>query len=88
MNAFSTIVNGGKHMQLSMIGKTIDTDGNVLQSFEPKMLWDITKDALIHTYEGNNQTSKVKTIEPWVIDLAMEGMELVNQEVPPRSSLR
>lgn len=80
MNAFSTIVNGGKHMQLSMIGKTIDTDGNVLQSFEPKMLWDITKDALIHTYEGNNQTSKVKTIEPWVIDLAMEGMELVTSQ--------
>lgn len=80
MNAFSTIVNGGKHMQLSMIGKTIDTDGNVLQSFEPKMLWDITKDALIHTYEGNNQTSEVKTIEPWVIDLAMEGMELVTSQ--------
>ncbi len=80
MNAFSTIVNGGKHMQLSMIGKTIDTDGNVLQSFEPKMLWDITKDALIHTYEGNNQTSEVKTIEPWVIDLAMEGMQLVTSQ--------
>ena len=80
MNAFSTIVNGGKHMQLSMIGKTVDTDGDVLQSFEPKMLWDITKDALIHTYEGNNQTSEVKTIEPWVIDLAMEGMQLVTSQ--------
>jgi len=77
MNAFSTIVNGGKHMQLSMIGKTVDTDGNVVQSFEPKQLWNITTDPLIHTYEGNNQTSEVKTVEQWVIDLAMEGMQLV-----------
>lgn len=80
MNAFSTIVNGGKHLQLSMIGKTVDADGNVVQSFEPEVLWDITKDPLIHTYEGNNQTSEVKTIEPWVIDLAMEGMELVTSQ--------
>ena len=80
MNAFSTIVNGGKHMQLSMIGKTVDTDGNVVQSFEPTMLWDITTDPLIHTYEGNNQTSEVKTVEPWVIDLAMEGMQLVTSQ--------
>jgi penicillin-binding protein 2 len=77
MNAFSTIVNGGKHMQLSMIGKTVDADGNVVQSFIPEILWDITKDPMIHTYEGNNQTSEVKVVEPWVIELAMKGMELV-----------
>ncbi len=80
MNAFSTIVNGGQHMQLSMIGKTVDTEGNVLQSFEPELLWNITTDPLIHTYEGNNQTSEVKAIEPWVIDLAMEGMQLVTSQ--------
>ncbi|MCK9246240.1 MAG: penicillin-binding protein 2 [Anaerolineaceae bacterium] len=80
MNAFSTIVNGGEHMQLSMIGKTVDAEGNVVQSFEPEVLWDITKDPLIHTYEGNNQTSEVKTIEPWVIDLAMQGMQLVTSQ--------
>ena len=80
MNAFSTIVNGGKHMQLSMIGKTVDADGNVVQSFDPEVLWDITVDPLIHTYEGNNQTSEVKTVEPWVIELAMEGMQLVTSQ--------
>ena len=77
MNSFSTIVNGGQHMQLSMIGKIVDADGNVVQSFEPEVLWDITEDPLIHTYEGNNQTSEVKVVEPWVIDLAKEGMEMV-----------
>ena len=77
MNSFSTIVNGGQHMQLSMIAKTVDTEGNVTQSFEPEVLWDITEDPMIHTYEGNNQTSEAKTIEPWVIDLAMDGMEVV-----------
>lgn len=80
MNAFSTIVNGGKHLQLSMIGKTVDAEGNVVQSFEPELLWDITQDPLIHTYEGNNQTSEVKTVESWVIDLAMRGMELVTSQ--------
>lgn len=80
MNAFSTIVNGGKHLQLSMIGKTVDPEGNVVQSFEPELLWDITQDPLIHTYEGNNQTSEVKTVESWVIDLAMRGMELVTSQ--------
>ena len=80
MNSFSTIVNGGKHMQLSMIGKTVDTDGNVVQSFEPEVLWDITTVPLIHTYEGNNQTSEVKTVESWVIELAMEGMQMVTSQ--------
>lgn len=80
MNAFSTIVNGGKHMQLSMIGKTVDADGNVVQSFTPEVLWDITKDPLIHTYEGNNQTSTVKAVEPWVLDLARQGMQLVTSQ--------
>lgn len=80
MNAFSTIVNGGKHLQLSMIGKTVDPEGNVVQSFEPELLWDITQDPLIHTYKGNNQTSEVKTVESWVIDLAMRGMELVTSQ--------
>jgi penicillin-binding protein 2 len=80
MNAFSTIVNGGKHMQLSMIGKTVDSDGNVVQSFTPEVLWDITKDPLIHTYEGNNQTSTVKAVEPWVLDLARQGMQLVTSQ--------
>ena len=77
MNSFSTIVNGGKHMQLSMIGKIVDGYGNTVSEFEPEALWDITKDPLIHTYQGNNQTSEVKAIEPWVIELAKRGMELV-----------
>jgi len=77
MNSFSTIVNGGKHMQLSMIGKIVDGYGNTVSEFEPEVLWDITKDAMIHTYQGNNQTSEVKAIEPWVIELAKRGMQLV-----------
>jgi penicillin-binding protein 2 len=77
MNSFSTIVNGGKHMQLSMIGEVVDGYGNTVREFEPEVLWDITTDPLIHTYQGNNQTSEVKVIEPWVIELAKEGMQLV-----------
>lgn len=77
MNAFSTIVNGGNHMQLTMISKIENADGEIVDQFEPEVLWNITEDPLIHTYQGNNQTDQVKAIEPWVLDLSMRGMEVV-----------
>jgi penicillin-binding protein 2 len=77
MNAFSTIVNGGNHMRLTLIDKIIDPEGDVVQEFQPEVLWNITTDPLIHTYQGNNQTDQVKPIEPWVLEMAMEGMEVV-----------
>ena len=77
MNSFSTIVNGGKHMQLTMINKIVGADGETVKEFEPEVLWDITTDPLIHSYQGNNQTNEVKAIEPWILEMAKRGMELV-----------
>lgn len=77
MNSIATIANDGKHMQLGLISKIEDAAGNVTQSFEPKQLWDITKDALIEEYDGNTPTGVKKTVQPWVIALAKRGMEMV-----------
>jgi len=80
LNSISTIANDGRHMQVSLIEKVEDADGNVTQSFEPVVLWDITKDAKIQEYDGNIPTGVMKTVQPWVIELAKRGMEMVTVE--------
>jgi len=80
LNSISTIANDGKHMQVSLISKMEDALGNVTQSFEPVVLWDITKDAKIQEYDGNIPTGVMKTVQPWVIELAKRGMEMVTVE--------
>ncbi len=80
LNSISTIANDGKHMQVSLISKAEDAKGNVTQSFEPVVLWDITKDAKIQEYNGNIPTGVMKTVQPWVIELAKRGMEMVTVE--------
>ncbi len=80
LNSISTIANDGKHMQVSLISKVEDAKGNVTQSFEPVVLWDITKDAKIQEYNGNIPTGVMKTVQPWVIELAKRGMEMVTVE--------
>lgn len=79
LNSISTIANDGKHMKSSLISKVVDFEGNVTQQFEPEMLWDITVDPLIESYNGNNKTGEFKTVEPWIIDMAKRGMELVTR---------
>ncbi|NMC07133.1 MAG: hypothetical protein GYA24_18095, partial [Candidatus Lokiarchaeota archaeon] len=37
------------------------------------------KDALIEEYDGNTPTGVKKTVQPWVIELAKKGMEMVTQ---------
>ena len=54
-------------------------DGTVTQQFEPTMLWDITKDPKIAVYNDNIPTGEMKTVQPWVIELAKKGMEMVTQ---------
>ena len=77
MNSIATIANDGKHMQLGLISKVVAADGSVTQQFEPKVLWDITKDPLITEYDGSVPTGNMKTVQPWVIELAKRGMEMV-----------
>jgi penicillin-binding protein 2 len=80
LNSINTIVNDGKHYKLTIIDKITDYDGNVTYESAPEILWDITKDPMIATYEGNNRTNELKIVEQWVIDLAKQGMEMVTRD--------
>lgn len=74
----ATLANDGKLMRPTLVKEVLDSEGEVIKPFEPDMLWDITKDPMIHVYDENFfQTDVVKTVEPWVVDLAKEGMREV-----------
>lgn len=74
----ATLANDGKLMRPTLVKEVLDIEGDVIKPFEPDMLWDITKDPMIHVYDENFfQTDEVKIVEPWVIDLAKEGMREV-----------
>lgn len=77
LNSISTIANGGKLMDVTLVDKIISENGTVLQSLSPSYRWDITEETLIEQYEGNVPTGEVKTVEPWVLELANQGMRLV-----------
>ncbi len=80
LNSISTIANGGKLMDVTLIDKIVAKDGTILQELTPSYRWDITVDPVINIYEGNNPTGEIKTVEPWVIELANQGMRLVTTE--------
>jgi len=77
LNSFSTIANGGKLMDVTILNKVVTKDGTIVQELTPSYRWDITKDPVIHVYDGNVETGETRTIEPWVIELANQAMRLV-----------
>lgn len=79
--SIATLANDGKYMKPTIIREITDADGNVVVPFTPKQLWDITKDPLITVFDQNNlPTDEKKTVAPWVIELAKEGMRMVVTE--------
>lgn len=88
VNSIATIANGGKLMQPTVIKRIVDSDGSLVPTFSlqdqttvrtvgPNEIWDITVDPVINVYDGNQQTGDTKTIEPWILKLAQEGMRMV-----------
>ncbi len=76
----ATVANDGKLMQPTLVRDVLDSEGNLVQAFEPVMKWDITKEPVIQEYyettirgcepiEGQS-----KTVEPWVLEKVQEGM--------------
>ncbi len=79
--SFSTIVNDGKLMKPTIIREVKDSEGNVVQSFQPQLVRDITKDPVIQLFGENGQpTGELVTVAPWILDLAQQGMRLVVTE--------
>jgi len=77
LNSIATIANGGKLMDLTIVNRVIQKDGTIVRQLTPSYRWDITEEPLIEVYDGNVTTGEKKTVEPWVIALANEGMRLV-----------
>ena len=78
LNAISTIANGGKLMKPTLVENILDSDGNIIKPFEPQMVWDVTKDPEINIYDENfNVTGQKKTVDPYAIQMAQEGMREV-----------
>ena len=76
--SIATLANDGKMMKPTLVREITDVNGNVIQSFEPTLVWDITKDAVINVYDENSyQTGEKITVQPWTIAKAKEAMRLV-----------
>ncbi len=75
------LANDGKYMQPTLIREILDSEGNVVRPFEPKLKWDITVDPVIQIYDENSiATGEYKIVEPWVVQMAKDGMRLVVTE--------
>jgi penicillin-binding protein 2 len=81
LESFAILSNDGKYMKPTLIKEITDSEGNVILPFEPKLVWDITKDPVISVYDENQfLTGEKKIVQPWVVALAKEGMRLVVQD--------
>lgn len=80
LNSISTIANGGRLMDVTIVNQVTGADGSIVQSLEPHIRWDITKDPVINVYEDNIPTGEKITVEPWVVQLNNEAMRLVVTE--------
>jgi penicillin-binding protein 2 len=80
----ATIANDGKLMRPTILREISDSQGNVIKSFVPDMVWDITTEPVIDEISDPNEpggceskiTGEKKTVQPWVIDTVQEGMRL------------
>jgi penicillin-binding protein 2 len=78
----STIANDGVLMSPTILREIQDSDGNIIKSFLPDPVWDITSDAVIDVFDEPSSpggcesklTGEKKSVEPWVIEKVQEGM--------------
>ncbi|HZU87495.1 MAG TPA: penicillin-binding protein 2 [Anaerolineaceae bacterium] len=74
----ATVANDGKMMKPTLIKQIADADGNVVKSFEPILVRDITKDAVITVYDENSFATDQKIpVQAWVVAKVKEGMRKV-----------
>ena len=77
----ATIANNGKLMAPTLLYEVQDSQGNIIQPFEPQLRWDLTVNPVIQVYEDNTirgcqLTGETRTVEPWVFEKIREGMRL------------
>ena len=80
----ATIANDGALMRPTILEEILDSEGNVIKSFLPDQIHDVTTDPLIDIFEDptspggceSKLTGEKKVVEPWVIDKVQEGMRM------------
>lgn len=77
VQSISTIANGGKLMDITLMDRIVAKDGTIIDQLTPSWRWDVTVDPVINVYEGNRPTGEMRTIEPWILELANYGMRRV-----------
>ena len=80
----ATIANDGALMRPTILEEILDSEGNVIKSFLPDQIHDVTSDPMIDIFEDPSSpggcesklTGEKKVVEPWVIDKVQEGMRM------------
>ena len=76
----ATIANNGIQMQPTIIHDIVDSAGNIIQPFQPRVRWDMTTDPIIRGFLCENgdctQTGKMKTVSSYAIQNVQAGMRL------------
>jgi penicillin-binding protein 2 len=93
LTSLSTISNGGKVMWPHFVKEVLDGEGNVIESIEPCVLWDISDNITTPAEEiGVNCSSMPESVrpeylvspdryvEPWIIEKVQEGLLMVVTE--------
>jgi penicillin-binding protein 2 len=73
LESIVTISNGGRVMKPTLLKNYLDGEGNVIRTFQPDMLYDITDDIHTDAYD-------TVTVEPWVLKLVQQGMRMAVTE--------
>lgn len=75
LQSIATIINDGKRMQPTLVHEILDSEGNIIKPFQPRMQVDITKTPVINVYDENFMTTgEKKTVDLWALKKAQEGM--------------
>lgn len=81
MMSYATLANDGKMMQPTLLKDELDNNGNVIKSFQPKQVWDITQDKLITVYNADGiETGEKRSVAPWVVQETKTGLRMVVSE--------
>jgi penicillin-binding protein 2 len=76
----ATIANDGVLMQPTIIHDIVDSAGNIIQPFQPRVRWDMKTDPIIRDYTCENgdctATGKMKTVSQYAIQNVQAGMRL------------
>ncbi len=76
----STIANGGRVMQPTLVYEHLDAEGRVVKTFQPVVRRDVTQEAVIPEFENPGgigrcrETGVTKPIDPWALQMVREGM--------------